>query len=402
MKPADRDRHLPGTATAVLAVAAGGAIANNYAMQPALPTIARDFGSPVAAITTVASAAMTGYLLGLVLLVPLADRISPRLLIPGQMVILALLLMLAASAPGPAVLTGCFVLIGVMTTVAAQSSAVVGRYARPDQRAHSMATISAGISAGLLLSRFVGGVLTQWLGWRDALLVFSGFMLLIALCALPLLPADRPAMQGRSYFAALRTLPVLLRQSAYLRRSTATGMLWFFAFNLIWVGLAIRLAAPPYNLTAQGIGLFSLAGILGLFVTRIAGKLADRFGTRAVITIGLIAAAVSSLSLTVVLGHPVWTAIALAVFDAGCFAAQVANQASIVAIDPARSGVLNAAYLTLYYTAGAVGSAIAGMVAIEAGWTAITLASTAAVTMAIITACAGGFCGETMGGDIRQ
>lgn len=385
---AGQNVRLSGGAVAVLAATAGGAIANDYAMQPALSVIAGDFAVPVAPITAVASGAMIGYLLGLVLLVPLVDRLSPRALIPGQICALALALTLAACAPSPDTLIGCFVLVGATTTVAAQCSAVVGKYADAERRAHSMGAISAGISAGILLSRFVGGFLTQWCGWRGALLTFAAFALVSALCVMPLLPAQR-ASGHSGYFSTLRTFPRLIRESRELRLRICAGMLWFFAFNLIWVGLAVRLAAPPYDMDEATIGLYSLAGVLGLAVTRVAGRLADRFGSRTVIVCGLALAAFSACVLAIALGHPAATAAALAVFDAGCFAAQVANQASVVAIQPTRAGALNSAYLTFYYVAGAIGTAVAGTIVISAGWGAIALLATiTTATAAAISALA--------------
>ncbi|WP_186258918.1 MFS transporter [Burkholderia gladioli] len=380
---AEQNAQLSGRAVAVLSIAAGGAIANNYAIQPALSFIAADFGVPVAPITAVASGAMIGYLLGLVLLVPLVDKLSPRTLIPAQMFALASALVLAAWAPCANALIACFVLIGATTTVAAQSSAVVGKCADPQNRARLMGTISAGISAGILLSRFVGGVLAQWYGWRGALLAFAAFVTVSGLCVIPLLPAERP--RGRmGYFSTLRSMPPLIRASRQLRLRIYAGMLWFFAFNLIWVGLAVRLAAPPYNLDAATIGLYSLAGLLGLVVTRVSGRLTDRFGSRAVIVCGLALAAFSAYALIFALGHPAATAAALAVFDAGCFAAQVANQASVVAIQPTRAGTLNSAYLTFYYGAGAIGTAMAGVVAISADWEGLALLATITTATAAV------------------
>lgn len=227
---------LTGRALLVLSVAAGSAIANNYAMQPALSVIAADFGVGLAPMTAVISGAIIGYLIGLVLLVPLADRLSRRVLIPGQFFALALSSALAAWAPSPDALIGCFVLIGAASTVAAQSSAVVGKFADARRRALSMAAISAGISAGILLSRFVGGLLVQWYGWRGALMVLAAFTAVCGLCVLPLLPTQRPAAQA-GYFSTLCALPALVRQSEELRLRIGAGMLWFFAFNLIWVGL---------------------------------------------------------------------------------------------------------------------------------------------------------------------
>jgi predicted MFS family arabinose efflux permease len=387
---ASQNVRLSSGAVAVLAVAAGGAIANDYAMQPALSVIAGDFGVPVALIAAVGSAAMIGYLLGLVALVPLVDRLSPRALIPGQICSLALALALAAWAPSPDVLIGSFVLVGATTTVAAQCSAVVGKYADAKKRAYSMGAISAGISAGILLSRFIGGILTQWYGWREALLAFAAFAVVSAMCVIPLLPAVRPPKHS-GYFSTLRTIPRLIRESQELRLRTCAGMLWFFAFNLVWVGLAVRLAAPPYDMDAATIGLYSLAGVLGLFVTRIAGRLADRFGSRTVIVCGLTLSTFSAGALAIAIGHPAATATALAVFDAGCFAAQVANQAGVVAIQPTRAGVLNSAYLTFYYAAGAIGTAMAGALVVSSGWGAIILMATvtsataAAISTIVVT-----------------
>lgn len=383
MKTHSQELRLSSTAVVVLAVAAGSALANDYAMQPSLSEVASDFRVPISVITAVASFTMLGYLLGLVLLLPLVDRVSPRTLISGQMGALAIALALAAVAPNPCVLIACFILVGATTTVAAQCSAVVGRYADPARRAASMGAVSAGISAGILLSRFVGGMLTQWLSWRGALLIFAGCAVIAALCVRPLLPLTTSG--GRSaYFTTLRAIPSLLHESAQLRQRTCAGMLWFFAFNLIWVGLAIRLAAPPYRLGAASIGLYSIAGVLGLVVTRIAGRLADRFGSHAVILSGLSIAALSAATLTITLGHPTWTWVTLASFDAGCFAAQVANQASVVAINPLRSGALNAAYLTLYYAAGAIGTAIAGPIVAHEGWEGITIITTIAMILAAL------------------
>jgi predicted MFS family arabinose efflux permease len=372
---------LSRAATGVLALAAGVAIANGYALQPSLSAIASEFGVAASRMAALASVTMLGYLVGLALLVPLVDRFSARVLIPAQMGALALLLACASWSPGPLVLDAGFFLVGAATTVAAQCSAVAGKHADPQRRGVAMGAVSAGISAGLLLSRFVGGVLSQWCGWRGALLALAGCVALAAIGAAVLLPGGRSEGQpGRAN--TIGAIPRLLRDSAPLRRRTCAGMLWFFAFNLVWVGLALRLAEPPYNLGAAAIGAYSLAGVLGLGVTRVAGKLADRFGDRVVIRGGLFVSAVSALLIGVALGRPGWLGVGLALFDAGCFAAQVANQTRVVAIQPARAGALSAAYLTLYYAAGAGGAVAVGLLNARVGWGAMMVVAAAAIAAA--------------------
>lgn len=378
-------RGLSGRVVAVLAVAAGGAIANDYAVQPAVVGIAHSLGATSEAVSLVLTGAMIGYLLGLVLLVPLVDRLAPRVLIPGQLAGLAGALGLAAAISNTAALVGCFVAVGAMTTVAAEATALVGKLVQTGARGVRMGVVAAGISAGILLSRFAGGGLTGWLGWRAMLLCFAAFCLIAAALTRTVLPKHTSPAAG-GYFVTLRSIPGLLMAHPALRRCCTTGMLWFFAFNLIWVGISVRLAEPPYSLSPTTIGLYSLAGTLGLLVTRAAGRATDRYSPRATMTTGLIAAAAGAALLTVALGHPAWTVAGLAIFDAGCFAAQVANQVVVVSLDQQRSGTFSSVYLVIYYAAGAIGTTTAGLLVTNAGWHVLALSATLAVTLAAAVA----------------
>jgi predicted MFS family arabinose efflux permease len=374
---------LSTAAVAVLAVAAGGAVANDYALQPALATIAHGFHATGGAVSLALTGAMGGYLLGLVFLVPLADRVRPSLLIPAQLTGLAAALGLAAASPSPAALLCCFVAVGATTTVAAESTALVGRLADPALRGARIGAIAGGVSAGILFSRLIGGALTGWFGWRAMLCCFALFCLAAAAATRIVLPAWAPAATT-SYLHTLRSVPGLLVRHPALRRSCAAGMLWFLAFNLVWVGLSLRLAQPPYSLDATTIGLYSLAGAPGLVVTRIAGRIADRHGARRVIITGLTLATAGAACLVMAPGNPVWIAASLATFDAGCFTAQVANQMTVVSLDQDRSGVLSSAYLVLYYASGAVGTATAAPVMADLGWQKLAAIATLAVACAAI------------------
>lgn len=352
--------YLSRTAIAMLALAAGVAIANGYALQPSLSAIAGDFGVSAARMATLASVTMLGYLAGLALLVPLVDRFGPRTLIPAQM----------GGARGVA-------RVRVAVVDAARARHLLragggrhhGRGAMQRGGRQACGAASAGRGDGRGFRGHFRRHPAEPFRRRRVVAVVR--------------MAGRAARAGRQRHAAtIGAIPRLLRDSAALRRRTGAGMLWFFAFNLVWVGLAIRLAAPPYSMGAAAIGAYSLAGVLGLGVTRVAGKLTDRFGDRAVIGWGLAVAALSTLLLGVALGHPGWLGVGLAWFDAGCFAAQVANQARVVAIQPARAGALSAAYLTLYYAAGAGGAVAAGMLVERIGWGAMMFVAAIALAAA--------------------
>jgi predicted MFS family arabinose efflux permease len=342
-------------------------------------------------IGVVAALPVGGYLCGLALLVPLADWIRSHRLISGQLSGLAAGLLLAAIATSPLMLgTGLFV-SGLCASTGAQMSSLAGRYSEPSRCGRAVGTVTAGISAGIVLGRVLGGTLADWWGWRTMLLVFAAACLLLALASAAILPRApvRPAecFPGRKdalrgYLTVIGSLPGLLRSSRPLRTSAVAGSLWFFAFSLVWVGLSLALARPPADLSSARIGVYSLAGLLGVAATRVAGTAADRRGPRTVILSGLAAAAVCTLtmpgSLMIV---PVLLA-ALAVFDAGLFSAQVANQSTILGIDPARPAQFNGAYMVVYFIGGSVGTAIGGSLVDLAGWTGIGLAATAALAVA--------------------
>ena len=66
---------------AVMAVATGMAVANNYYAQPLLPVMARTLRMSPGVAGLVVTAAQLGYALGLVLLLPLGDLIERRRLV---------------------------------------------------------------------------------------------------------------------------------------------------------------------------------------------------------------------------------------------------------------------------------------------------------------------------------
>lgn len=380
---AQRTAPLSTGAAGLLAIVAGGAIANNYAIQPSLAEVAGDLGMQQGAISLAVSGLMLGYLAGLALLVPLVDHVNPRRLVPLQLLALALALAAASRSFSAWSLLAAFVLVGAMATVAAQTSAIVGKLALPADRGRQMGTISAGISAGILLSRFVGGLLSERFGWRMMLLCFAAFICLAAAAAWATLP-DRHTKTKTEYLSALRSAPELLARVPDMRWATAAGMLWFAAFSAVWVGLAVELAQPPWSLSAQAIGFFSLAGLLGLLITPIAGRLTDRFGPQTVKLAGLGASAISLIALYFAGDKPIALMLALAVFDAGCFAAQVANQSAIVRLAPERSGALMSTYLLLYYLAGAIGTAAAGPLVTLGSWPLLIAVTELAIFGAIV------------------
>ncbi len=364
-----------------MALAAALATASVYLLQPAVSEVAGSLDTTASVIGTALACGPIGYLAGLVLLVPLVDRFAPRTVVAAQFAVLAIASACGAAAGSAWVLGVVIGAVGAGSAVGAQLSSVAGRFATPHRRATILGIVTAGISAGILAGRIVGGWLADVIGWRATLLVFAMPCIAVAAVSYFVLPAVR-GQAGSGYLDTVRGIPGLLARYPALCWAAARGALWFFAFCAIWAGLAVALSQPPYSYSPERIGLYACAGLAGVVATRIAGNWTDRVGHRKVIVIGLALALVSVVIVGVGLSNTAVTLVCLGLFDAGLFAAQVANQSVVLAIDSSAPARFNSAYMSVYFIGGSLGTAFGAGGVAWFGWLGVTAFAAVATTAA--------------------
>ncbi|MEU3015304.1 MFS transporter [Nocardia asteroides] len=374
---------LSGSVVWFMSFAAALGTAAVYPLQPAVAAVANSMGTSIAVVGVALAGGPVGYLIGLALLVPLADRFPPSRLLAIQFGVLALASAMCAGA-GTAWQLGLVIgVVGACSAVGAGLSSVAARLAPARRRATVLGIVTAGISAGILAGRMVGGRLADEIGWRAMQLTVAAACACVALACLVLLPGTR-GVADRGYLATLRSLPGLVARDATLRSASIRGALWFFAFCAVWSGLAVALAGPPFSYSAERIGLYALAGLSGIAATRVAGTWTDRVGPRRVVLIGLAVAGAAALCLGGALTGTALTLVCLALFDAGLFAAQVANQSTVLAIDPGAPARFNSAYMVTYFVGGSLGTAFGAAAVAWFGWTATAVLAALAIGLAAI------------------
>lgn len=389
---ADQHRQLRSPVIWFMSLAAALGTATIYPLQPAIADVANSLDASVAAVGVALAFGPLGYMFGLGLLVPLVDRFPPGRVLSAQAGVLAAALFLSASVGSVWALGAAISVVGACSAVGAGLSSVVGRLASPRRRATMLGIVTAGISAGILVGRIAGGWLAEVIGWRGMLMVFAAACAAVAVGLLLVVPGTRGRAE-RGYLATLRSIPSLFVRYTALRLAATRGALWFFAFCAMWAGLAVALSEPPYSYSAERIGMYALAGLLGILATRVSGMYTDRVGARRVILVGLVIAGTAAAIVGFALQSAAVTLACLALFDAGLFAAQVANQSTVLAVDPVAPARFNSAYMLVYFVGGSLGTAFGAAAVERFGWPATTAIIAATITIAAVI---------TMGADDRS
>src|SRR5947209_17796860 len=103
------------TTLAAMAVGCGLAVANLYYAQPLLADMGRYFGVPERRMGLVATLSQVGYAAGMLLLVPLGDRLERRSFILAMLGAVTAALLAVAAAPNYACLAAASLAVGVTT-----------------------------------------------------------------------------------------------------------------------------------------------------------------------------------------------------------------------------------------------------------------------------------------------
>ncbi|MBO3678872.1 MFS transporter [Streptomyces sp. NEAU-YJ-81] len=355
----------------ILAVTCAVAVGNIYFPQSIGPLVAEGLHVSADSAALVVTATQVGYTAGIVLLVPLGDRIPHRPFLVVLLALTGLALLAAGCAPALPPLVAAGAVVG-LTTVAAQ---IVGPLAAglvaADRRGAVIGTLLSGSTGGMLLARTFSGTLGEWLGWRAPYLVAAALALLLATVLAFTVPATAPA--SRQSYPALLAEPLrLLRTEPELRRSCLYQATVFAGFSAVWTCLALLLAGPAYGLGAQAVGMLALVGAATMFCTPLAGRLVDRRGPDPVNLVCLLGVLVSAVILAAGArgGTPGLAALTVGtlLLDVAMQSGMVANQARVYALRPDARSRLNTAYMTCAYLGGSTGSWLGVQVWSRAGW----------------------------------
>ncbi|KJH60183.1 major facilitator transporter [Pantoea agglomerans] len=358
------------------------AVANVYSAQPLLESIAASLQVSTGTIGTVVTATQSGYALGLIFLVPLGDCVNRKKLVITQLLLSVVALITAAVAPDLMTLLCAMLLVGLMAVVTQLMVAWAAMLASPEQRGQVVGSVTSGIVIGILLARFVSGMIADLTGWRAVYLTAACLLLLISLILAKVLPATAGQTRRTSYPHLLLSVFRLFLTEPQLRRRGILALLIFAAFSMLWSSMVLPLTA--LSLSHTQTGMFGLAGIAGALAASRAGAWADLgLGQRAT---GLALALLTFSWLPIAALH---TSLLLLIFgvillDFAVQTVHVINQSLIVAARPEAASRLVGAYMCFYSLGSALGAIAATQLYTHWGWQAVCYAGAAVSASAFL------------------
>lgn len=383
--PADKPA-ISAALTLLLATACGAIAANVYYAQPLVEPISQALGMTPKAAGLIVTLTQIGYGLGLLLVVPLADRVENRTLILASMALATVSLLAAAVAPSAMLFLMASFFVGVGSVAVQVLVPYASHLAPPATRGRVVGNVMSGLTLGIMLARPIASFVTELLSWHEVFVLSAGVMIVLALVLARALPPRRPHTRP-GYGELLRSMLGLMVTERVLRRRALYQAAMFGVFSLFWTTAPLLLLGPAFNLSHNGVALFALAGVAGAIAAPIAGRVADRGWSRTGTVLAMLATS-GALLTTLLAQHGSTLALGILVaaailIDFAVTANLVFGQRAIFMLSADLRSRINGLYMATFFMGGAVGSAIGVWAYASAGWPGVVWIGTALPLLAL-------------------
>lgn len=342
-----------------------------YCVQPLMPLFSESFH--VSAASASLALSLTTGLLAISMLVAgvLSETWGRKPMMVGSLFMSAVLAALSAILPHWNALLATRALMGVaLSGLPAVAMAYVGEEMHPRSLGVAMGLYVGGTGLGGMAGRLLTGVVTDFWGWRAAVMTMAVLAVLCAIILSRYLPASRHfTRRPLRFMPVARTYALQLRDRA-LPWLFAEGFLLMGAFVTVYNYVGYRLVAPPFSMSQTGIGLIFAVYLCGIVSSAWVGSLSERLGRQTLLpaTLGLM---LLGTALTRANSLPVIIA-GIAVLTIGFFGSHSVASAWIGARAQSSKAQASSMYLFAYYVGSSVVGSVGGVFWSVGGWSGVT------------------------------
>lgn len=344
----------------LMTIISGLVVANIYYNQPLLSLISEDLQVSEAAAGKISVLTQLGYAAGLLLIVPLGDKLFRKKLILADLLLVFLSLVWITFANELWMLYIASLLIGVTSVIPQLFIPIAAELSTDKEKSSNIGLVMSGLLLGILLSRFIGGIVGEIWGWRTMFGIASGMMIIVWIAVYTMLPALPPNFKG-TYGELMKSVFHLAKTQPVLRLASFRGAMAFGSLCALFTTLVFHMEKPPFNAGSSVVGSFGLAGAAGALAAARVGKLQKIFDLNRIIIYAL-SVLLISWGFTYFAGETYWGLIVgVVLIDLGVQSAHIMNQTDFFLIKSTAVNRLNTVYMVSYFIGGSLGTWLASI-----------------------------------------
>ncbi len=370
MKELVPDGGIPRSTLAVMAVIGGLTVANLYYNQPLLEDMRQSLGATQLQANLITFITQLGYALGLIFIVPLADKVSRRKIVSVNMSVAVLCCIAIAMSKSLWLVWGASVILGCNSVVPQMFIPVANHFSKPENKSRNMGFVLTGLLSGVLGARVLSGYVGEWAGWRGMFGIAAVIMAVCFVVILYTLPAMSSSFTG-SYGKLMKSIVKIYRNYPEIRIYSLRGGLSFGSMMAIWSCMAFHLSGAPFHDGSDAVGRLGLCGLAGAMAASGIGKFIPRFGIERFCYAGTILQFIAWGFAFFWADSYVGLILAIILVDVGAQCQQLSNQSGCLSMVPEATNRCNTVFMSHLFAGGSLGTLSAGVAWDCMGWSGV-------------------------------
>ncbi len=363
---------IPRSILFAMAVIGGLTVANLYYNQPLLEAMRQTLGGTELQANLITFITQLGYASGLILVVPLADKVSRRKIIAFNISVAVVCCIAIVMSQNLWLVWAASLVLGCNSVVPQMFIPVASKFSKPENKSRNMGFVLTGLLSGVLGARVLSGYVGEWLGWRAMFGIAAVIMAVSLMVMLRTLPSMPSTFNG-SYSKLMKSIVRIYRDTPAIRIYALRGGLSFGSMMAIWSCMAFHLTGAPFHAGSDAVGLLGLCGLVGATAASGIGKYIPRFGIERFCLAGallqFVAWAVAYFFADTYLG----LIVAIILVDVGAQCYQLSNQSGCLSLVPEATNRANTIFMSHLFAGGSLGTLCAGVAWNGGGWDAVCL-----------------------------
>lgn len=364
-------KQLSNSVLYLMSIAAGLVVANLYYNQPLLHQIAVSFSVKESAVSNVALATQLGYALGLLIIIPLGDKVSNKKILHVDFFLMILSLIATAVSNSLLLLVISSFFIGFTSAIPQLFVPMAAELSNDKGRGRAIGIVMSGLLIGILGSRVISGLVGEQFGWRAMYYAAALIMLALYILLQLKLPAIKPSYKG-SYATLMKSLWFYLKTEPALRLAALRGGLAFAGLSAFWTTL-VFLMEDSFGYGSDVTGAFGLFGILGALAATVVGKINDKVDKNKIILYSIILLILSWGVFLFSAKSLIGLVIGVTLVDLGLQALHITNQNIIFSKNPEARNRVNTIYMVSFFIGGALGTSLGAIAWEHFKWNGVSI-----------------------------